>query len=53
MKTKFLGKANNKSKKKGKNLIDNIHRTKGYIKYVFDKWNVNYYMEFNKNMIHH
>ena len=28
MKTKFLGKTNNKSEKKGKNLLDNIPRTK-------------------------
>ena len=53
MKTKFLGKTNNKSKKKGKNLLDNIPRTKGDIKYGFDIWNVYDFMHLDKNMIPH
>ena len=35
MKTKFLGKTNNKSKKKGKNLLDNIPRTKEDINHIY------------------
>ena len=53
MKTKFLGKTNNKSKKKGKNLLDNIPRTKEDIKHGFDIWNVYDFMYLDKNMIPH
>ena len=53
MKTKFLGKTNNKSEKKGKNLLDNIPRTKEDIKYGFDIWNVYDFMHLDKNMIPH
>ncbi len=51
MKTKFLGKANNKSKKTGKSLLDTIPRTKEDIKFGSDIWNVYDFMYLDKNKI--
>jgi 7-cyano-7-deazaguanine reductase len=53
MKTKFLGKVNNKSKKTGKSLLDNIPRIKEDIKFGFDIWNVYDFMYLDKNKIPH
>jgi 7-cyano-7-deazaguanine reductase len=53
MKTKFLGKVNNKSKKTGKSLLDNIPRIKEGIKFGFDIWNVYDFMYLDKNKIPH
>ena len=51
MKTKFLGKVKNKSKKIEKNLLDNIPRIKKDIKFGFDIWNVYDFMFLDKNNI--
>ena len=53
MKTKFLGKVNNKSKKIGKDLLDNIPRIQQDIKFGFDIWNVYDFMHLDKNKIPH
>ena len=50
MKTKFLGKTKNKSKRTGKSLIDCIPRIKENIKYGLDIWNVYDFMYLDKNM---
>ena len=51
MKTKFLGKTKNKSKRTSKSLLDCIPRTKECIKYGVDIWNVYDFMYLDKNMI--
>ena len=51
MKTKFLGKTKNKSKRTSKILLDCIPRIKECIKYGVDIWNVYDFMHLDKNMI--
>ena len=53
MKTKFLGKVKNKSKKTGKNLLDNIPRVHQDIKFGSDIWNVYDFMYLDKNKTPH
>tara|TARA_B100001287_G_scaffold42866_1_gene31946 strand:+ start:303 stop:1025 length:723 start_codon:yes stop_codon:yes gene_type:complete len=53
MKTKFLGKNNNKLNKSGKNLLDSITRIKENIRFGIDIWNVYDFMYLDVNKVPH
>ena len=53
MKTKFLGKNNNKLNKSGKNLLDSISRIKENIRFGIDIWNVYDFMYLDVNKVPH
>ena len=53
MKTKFLGKNNNKLNKSGKNLLDSISRIKENIRFGIDIWNVYDFMYLDINKVPH
>ena len=53
MKTKFLGKNNNKLNKSGKNLLDSINRIRENIRFGIDIWNVYDFMYLDVNKVPH
>ena len=53
MKTKFLGKNNNKLNKSGKNLLDSITRIKENIRFGIDIWNAYDFMYLDVNKVPH
>ena len=53
MKTKFLGKNNNKLNKSGKNLLDSITRIKENIIFGIDIWNAYDFMYLDVNKVPH